>query len=51
MTYKEQYQEIQRLTKSIVKKSKKFIRHVDGPYYEDLLTVIKDLKAIDDFLK
>ncbi len=51
MTYKEQYQEIQEVTKSIVKKSKKFIRHPDILYMDDLFTVIKDLKVIDEFLK
>jgi len=51
MNYKEQYQVIQRLTKSIVKKSKKFIRHQDILYMDDLLTAIKDLKVIDEFLK
>ena len=54
MNYKEQLIEIKVLTKSIRKKSKKFVKtfdKVDTPYYEDLLAVIKDLKEVDDFLK
>ena len=54
MTYKEQYQVIEKVTKSIRKKSKHFVKtfdKVDTPYYEDLLAVIKDLKEVDDFLK
>ena len=51
MNYKEQIKEIEKLSKSIVKKSKKFIRHPDILYMDDLFTVIKDLKVIDDFLK
>ena len=51
MNYKEQYQEIEMLTKSIRKKAKNFIKHADGPYYDDLLSVIKELKEVDEFLK
>ncbi len=51
MNYKQQLIEIKVLTRSIRKKANNFIRHVEYPYQDDLLSVIKDLKEVDDFLK
>ena len=51
MNYQEQVIEIEKLTKSIVKKSKKFVKNPGGPYNMDLLRVIEDLTEADNFLK
>ena len=51
MNYKEQYREIERLTKSIKKKALNYIKHQEIPYQDDLLYVIKELKEVDEFLK
>ncbi len=51
MSYKKQVSEIEKLCKSIVKKSKKFAKNPGGPYSMDLMRVIDDLKEADNFLK
>lgn len=51
MNYQEQVKEIEELTKSIIKKSKRFAKNADGPYYIDLLGVIAELKDADNRLK
>ncbi len=44
MIYKAQLKEIERLTRSIKKKAKNFIKHVEYPYQDDLLNVIDKMK-------
>lgn len=54
MNYDEQVKEIEKLTKSIVKKSQKFAKKYEGTgeiYYIDLMAVISDLKEADNRLK
>jgi len=51
MNYKEQLFEIKKLTKSINKKAKKFVKNPGGPYNMDLLRVIDDLNEANNFLK
>ena len=51
MNYNEQVKQIESLTKSMVKKSKKFAKNADVPYYIDLMSVISDLKEANNFLK
>ena len=54
MNYKEQVNRIKKLTKSINKKSAKFVKSFDSeryPYCGDLLRVIKDLEEAENFLK
>lgn len=46
-----QDKEIQKLLKNISKKSKKFADKNGGEWYQDLETVLSDLKEIDNFLK
>ena len=51
MSYKEQLSEIKKLTKSINKKAKNFVKNPGGPYNMDLLRVIDDLNEANNFLK
>jgi hypothetical protein len=52
MSYKDQDKEIQKLLKSISKKSKGFAsRKHETPYYNDLQYVLSELKEINKFLK
>ena len=52
MNYNEQAKEIEKLAKSIVKKSKEFAkRNIKEPYFDDLMSIISDLKEADNFLK
>lgn len=51
-TYKQQNKEIQKLLKSISKKSNRFAKaEYSSKYFEDLLTVKNDLEDINNFLK
>ena len=54
MNYKDQLSEIKKLTKSINKKAKKFVKDIDEvkyPYCEDLSRIIRDLNEANNFLK
>jgi hypothetical protein len=53
MNYKQQSELIEKLAKSVIKKSKNFAKKNinDSPYYDDLKSVISDLKDIDNWLK
>ncbi|MCK5614204.1 hypothetical protein KAR91_70720 [Candidatus Pacearchaeota archaeon] len=51
MNYEDQVIQIEKLTKSIVAKSKKFAKSPGGLYNMDLLRVIDNLKEADNNLK
>ena len=51
MTYQEQSKEIEKLAKSIIKKSKGFAKNNVNPYYDDLSHVLSELREIDEFIK
>ena len=51
MNYNAKLIEIESLLKSIKRKARKLVRHQDTLYQDDFLTVIKDLKEVDNFLK
>lgn len=50
-SYLEQYEEIKKLLNRIDIKTKNFAEQTkDSPYYDDLYTVIEELKELDSFL-
>lgn len=50
MTYKEQYKEIENLLDRIKIKSKNFSETEKNPHFDDLSSVLNELKDIDNFM-
>ena len=49
--YIRQAKEIESICKDLIKKSKRFAKENDNPHYDDLSSVLNDLREINKFLK